>query len=272
MLRHPSLGGAVMQSSSSGTLSTVGLLACAAAAGVLAARKWPEGPPPQLPLRAWDWLAAQVASPIAQSEARDYGPAPQFEIGPGQESRATPDGLALPDVEIPPASPASPAENAAPPTRPAPSLEVRPASDSGPVREPEPPEPPDESPKTSPFWPKDLSDLLPGLGAGGANSKSDSASPAAFKSPPAPPAPGARAASAEPSIEWLVRRLDEMGAVVMRLERQRGQTAGYVFRCELPFPQNPRYHRFFQAVDADPARAVQRVTRDVEAWKAAERR
>ena len=68
-----------------------------------------------------------------------------------------------------------------------------------------------------------------------------------------------------------MRRLEQMGAVVVRLERQRG-TAGYVFRCELPLPQNPRYHRFFQAADAEPARAIQRVTRDVEAWKATERR
>ncbi len=55
----------------------------------------------------------------------------------------------------------------------------------------------------------------------------------------------------------------------MRLERQRG-TAGYFFRCELPL--KPGYHRFFQAADLEPAAAVQRVLREVEAWKASDRR
>ena len=74
---------------------------------------------------------------------------------------------------------------------------------------------------------------------------------------------------AEPSVEELIRRLEQMGAVVVRLERQRGPAGNYLFRCELPLPQNPRYHRFFQAVDSQPVRAALRVTHEVEAWKAA---
>ena len=58
-----------------------------------------------------------------------------------------------------------------------------------------------------------------------------------------------------------------MGAAVVRLERQRGPAGNYLFRCELPLAQNPRYHRFFQAIDSQPARAVERVTHEVEAWK-----
>ncbi len=271
-----------MQSSSSGMLSALGLLACAVVAGMFAAKKWPQGPPRDLPLRAWDWVAGQVAPPMAQSEARDYGPAPQFDATPRLEAHAAPDGLAPPAVEIPQPSPPLETERAAPgQLRPVPfSIDAHPASNPSRTLEPGPPQPPrDEPPKTAPFWPTDLADLLPGLGtAPGTGSKeNDARSPASLRSRASNPS----AAADEPrpegsipagSIEQLMRRLEQMGAVVVRLERQRGAAAGYLFRCELPLPQNPRYHRFFQAADAEPARAIQRVTREVEAWKASGRR
>jgi len=64
-----------------------------------------------------------------------------------------------------------------------------------------------------------------------------------------------------------MRRLEQAGAVVLRLERARGPSGHYQFCCELPLPNNPRYHRFFQATAPDPARAVQLVERDVIEWK-----
>jgi hypothetical protein len=116
-----------------------------------------------------------------------------------------------------------------------------------------------DEPKTSAFWPSDLASLLPGLPL---DPKAASSSPAAASSR------AANSAASESNVAELMRRLEQMGAVVMRLERQRGTPGGYLFRCELPMPHNPRYHRFFQAADVQPGRAVERVARDVEAWKA----
>jgi hypothetical protein len=260
-----------MQSSSSGVLPVLGLLACAAAAGVFAAHKWPQGPPSELSHEAWRWLCKELmpARPASIPERPDYGPAPKFTAPSVDESNlVAPDSLAPPLVvfDEPRLMPSDPGEASRQPGPPSVVLPheaspaaLRPASASSQTseRNDQKSRPAGEAPKTSAFWPSDLAALLPGVGA--VDSKVGASSPAATVGA-APPS--------EPKVEELMRRLEQMGAVVMRLERQRGAPGSYLFRCELPLPQNPRYNRFFQAVDAQPARAVERVARDVEAWKA----
>jgi hypothetical protein len=72
-------------------------------------------------------------------------------------------------------------------------------------------------------------------------------------------------------LEALYGRLEALGATVLRLEKEQAHPARYRFRCELPLPGSPGYSRFFQALDAEPAKAVQRVLADVEAWRSAAR-
>jgi hypothetical protein len=271
-----------MQSSSSGTLSTLGLLACAAAVGMLAAKKLPQGPPRDLPLRVWDWVAGQVPPPMAQGEARDYGPAPPFDSRGKFDVEILPDGSTGPNVEMPGRSPpAARAPEHAPPG----DFRIAPGGAEPPMRgidygppsaPPLSPPPRDDAPKAAPFWPGDLKDLIPGLeseaGGSGTSPPGDHGRPTPTSSKSQHPhAPGTVELPHEPGIEELMRRLERLGAVVVRLERRRDVPAGYVFRCELPLPRNPRYHRFFEAVDAEPARAIQRVMRDVEVWKATAR-
>ncbi len=264
-------------------LSVLGLLACATVAGMFAAKKWPEGPPRELPLAVWDWLAAHAAPPRgAAGETRYEGPAPPFNPStPGHE--ADPSGFAPPSVEIgapleverPPEGAPEPGANSAPPPRDTAPLEAWPISVP---RQPGQRNLPRSEPgKPPPFWPGDLVDLVP-------RGDLESRSPASPETR-SPASPSSRASggafersdpsssnsdeSSPPSVEQLIGRLEQMGAVVMRLERKRG-TAGYFFRCELPL--RPGYHRFFQAADAEPAAAIQRVLREVEAWQSAQRR
>jgi hypothetical protein len=254
-------------------MSVLGLLACATVAGMFAAKKWPQGPPRNMPLRAWDWLAEQVAPPTrAHTEVRYEGPAPRFSPSSSEEPNTASSGLAppevqfaeppLPEAEQPRGEPDRGSKRDVAPSAGGPPAPTHLASTVVGTNEPSQLNPSRYAPgKPAAFWPSDLADLLP-LGA--------ESSPAATSGPSATSQQTPGGAASE-TVEQLIRRLEQMGAVVMRLERQPG-AAGYLFRCELPLPHNPRYHRFFQAGDAEPARAIQRVIRDVEAWKAGDRR
>ncbi len=70
--------------------------------------------------------------------------------------------------------------------------------------------------------------------------------------------------SRQDAMQSLIAKLQSMGAAYFRLE-----TWGNVseFRCEMPLPESPRYHAFFEATDPDPLRAMEQVLHKIEIWQ-----
>lgn len=66
------------------------------------------------------------------------------------------------------------------------------------------------------------------------------------------------------ALQAMIARLRGMGAAYFRLENW-GQLS--YFRCEMPLPENPRYHAYFEATNADPIVAVREVMEKVEKWQ-----
>lgn len=66
------------------------------------------------------------------------------------------------------------------------------------------------------------------------------------------------------ALQAMIGRLRSMGAAYFRLENW-GQLS--YFRCEMPLPENPRYHAYFEATNADPIVAVREVMEKVEKWQ-----
>jgi len=65
-------------------------------------------------------------------------------------------------------------------------------------------------------------------------------------------------------LQAMIARLRGMGAAYFRLENW-GQVS--YFRCEMPLPDNPRYHAYFEATNADPIAAVREVLEKIEKWQ-----
>lgn len=245
------------QSSSAIAAQIVLALGCAAAVGAIAAVKCPESRHVHLPgfcLRT-PWLPGanhrhppvsnanvRVATTrIAETQASNHGP----NLALLGENRSRQARSAGPTISLAAASLSL--------TRQRPWGTDAKAADRPPRFTPQ---------RVSPFW---TSDVQPPPGGG----------PAA---PPIQPVGHVRAVvdaprETEPSrrLEELFRRLEGLGATVLRLERQQAHPPRYRFRCEAPLPNSPRYSRFFQAFDAEPVQAVERVLAEVEAWRRAPR-
>jgi hypothetical protein len=67
---------------------------------------------------------------------------------------------------------------------------------------------------------------------------------------------------------WTQQRLRELGATYYLLETWGRNGELYRFHCKMAIAGNQDYTRHFEATDADAARAMQAVLRQVEAWRA----
>ena len=79
--------------------------------------------------------------------------------------------------------------------------------------------------------------------------------------------------SQPPSLDafaWTQKRLRELGATYYLLETWGPSGGQYRFHCKMPIAGNVDHPRHFEAMDADPARAMQTVLRQVEDWRQAE--
>jgi hypothetical protein len=63
------------------------------------------------------------------------------------------------------------------------------------------------------------------------------------------------------------QRLRELGATYYLLESWGNRGELYRFHCKVAIAGNPDYTRHFEATDPHPARAMQMVLKDVEAWR-----
>lgn len=66
-------------------------------------------------------------------------------------------------------------------------------------------------------------------------------------------------------LQAMIAELRERGAAYFRLETW-GQVS--YFRCEMPMPENARYHAYFEATHPDPVQAVREVLEKIEKWQA----
>jgi hypothetical protein len=64
------------------------------------------------------------------------------------------------------------------------------------------------------------------------------------------------------------KRFRELGATYYLLEAWGADGQHYRFHCEMAIAGNPHHTRHFEKTDSDPMRAVARVLREVEAWRA----
>ena len=85
-------------------------------------------------------------------------------------------------------------------------------------------------------------------------------------SPPTANAPSSGDAAMIDPFTWMQRRLRELGAIYYRLEN--GGPKGEIFRfqCQMAVPGSPSGVQPFEAIDADPLKAMQQVLQQVEAW------
>ena len=66
------------------------------------------------------------------------------------------------------------------------------------------------------------------------------------------------------ALQAMIARLRSLGAAYFRLENW-GQLS--YFRCEMPLKDDPRYHAYFEATNADPIVAVREVLDKIEKWQ-----
>ena len=118
-----------------------------------------------------------------------------------------------------------------------------------------PPTPSASQHPSHPSHPSHAAAVEPNLAAGRAGLQPGTAEAVSVASSPA---------SREGAMQSLIAELKSMGAAYFRLE-----TWGDVseFRCEMPLPDAPRYHAFFEATDHDPLQAMQQVLEKVRHWK-----
>lgn len=74
-----------------------------------------------------------------------------------------------------------------------------------------------------------------------------------------------QAADGQGTLQAMIARLRGLGAAYFRLENW-GQLS--YFRCEMPLKDDPRYHAYFEATNADPILAVREVLDKIEKWQA----
>ncbi len=92
----------------------------------------------------------------------------------------------------------------------------------------------------------------------------DPGPPPAALSPPSPP----RAAENDPFTS-IQNRLRQLGATYYLLESRGDQQQQYRFYCKMAVGGNRNYTRCFEAVDAEPLRAMSQVLQQVETWTSA---
>jgi hypothetical protein len=85
-------------------------------------------------------------------------------------------------------------------------------------------------------------------------------------SPAAGPAPGQTAVSGDP-FNHVQDRLRQLGATYYLLESWGGQQQLYRFYCRMAVGGNPNYTRYFEAIDAQPLKAMSQVLDQVESWR-----
>jgi hypothetical protein len=69
-------------------------------------------------------------------------------------------------------------------------------------------------------------------------------------------------------FDALQQRLKQLGAIYYRLESWGQHGEMFRFECKMGLDSNPQYSRYFEAIEHDPARAIEHVLDDVEAWLA----
>jgi hypothetical protein len=90
--------------------------------------------------------------------------------------------------------------------------------------------------------------------------------------PPAlsvPPANAVDTAKTPAEFDGIPKRLQQLGATYYVLESWGNDQHLYRFYCKMAVAQNADYSHCFEATDADPRHAMQRVLRQVESWREA---
>jgi hypothetical protein len=85
-----------------------------------------------------------------------------------------------------------------------------------------------------------------------------------------PSSPGPAAGQAGPSgdpFNQVQERLRQLGATYYLLESWGGQQQLYRFYCRMAVGGNPNYTRYFEAIDAQPLKAMSQVLDQVESWR-----
>jgi hypothetical protein len=82
-----------------------------------------------------------------------------------------------------------------------------------------------------------------------------------------------RQAQIHRELRWeaIEKRLEALGATDIRVNEIGSEGGIYHVRCVMPIPGNGIYNRPFDATDPDPARAMQRMLRQIESWATAVR-
>jgi hypothetical protein len=75
------------------------------------------------------------------------------------------------------------------------------------------------------------------------------------------------AASAADASQDIQQRLKELGTIYYRLESWGNRQQLYRFCCRMAVGEDADYTHYFEAVDADPLRAMRQVLQQVETWK-----
>jgi hypothetical protein len=132
--------------------------------------------------------------------------------------------------------------------------------------------------RTPVFWPADAA--RNGVRSQAAAGEETRVSPASFvtelnsetAAPPqkadlSPPDDEKLAAEVQRAMESVQQRLQALGAVHYRLETAGPRGEQYYFRCTAALPSNPNYHRYFEATEGDPLRAMEQVLAQIEAWR-----
>jgi hypothetical protein len=83
-----------------------------------------------------------------------------------------------------------------------------------------------------------------------------------------PSGQAAQARSAGDQFTIIQGRLRELGATYYLLESWGSQHQLYRFYCKMAIGGNPNYTHYFEATDSEPLRAMARVLRQVETWRA----
>ena len=100
---------------------------------------------------------------------------------------------------------------------------------------------------------------------------------AGVPSPPAIAVPGrcdpspdaASTAKTSSDVDDIPNRLQQLGATYYVLESWGNDQQLYRFYCKMAVTESADYTHCFEATDADPHQAMQRVLRQVESWREA---
>jgi hypothetical protein len=91
----------------------------------------------------------------------------------------------------------------------------------------------------------------------------------AFPAPSAPSLDVVGTAKTPAELDGIPKRLQQLGATYYVLESWGNNQQLYRFYCKMAVAKNADYTHCFEATDADPRQAMQRVLRQVESWREA---